>query len=468
MSAASSDPICVIGAGGAGLAAVKTLGERNLSVVCYERGSNVGGNWRYENDSGLSAAYASLRCNVSRRRMQYRSLPMPASYGDFPRHTDMAAYFEAYADTFDLRRHIRFAASVERLEPLGHHRWRITLHDGRSAEYGAVVVANGHHWAPQWPQLAGASSTPLMHAHAYRTPEPFAGLRVLVIGAGQSAVEIATELSRVAARTMVSVRGGAYVIPRHLFGRPFDLLDIDLLNRLPWRFLNWLFAALVQVGGDGAIASYGPRGPAHRILEQVPVVSSDLVSALRGGAVVVRPAIDALDGAQVRFVDGAVDAVDAIICATGYRISLPFLSSAVFHADGVAVPLYRRIVAPNLSGLYFIGLVDAPGGLLPIVETQAAWLADVLQGIITLPETPAMWRAIDAAERRSRERFPLEPRHSIRCDPHAYVRLLVRDRRDARRARRRAGAVGRRDRDILRAQPPSSRLLCRSGSGRPR
>jgi len=298
--------------------------------------------------------------------------------------------------------------------------------------------------------------------------ERYGPSRVLVIGAGQSAVEIATELSRVAARTMVSVRGGAYVIPRHLFGRPFDLLDIDLLNRLPWRFLNWLFAALVQVGGDGAIASYGPRGPAHRILEQVPVVSSDLVSALRGGAVVVRPAIDALDGAQVRFVDGAVDAVDAIICATGYRISLPFLSSAVFHADGVAVPLYRRIVAPNLSGLYFIGLVDAPGGLLPIVETQAAWLADVLQGIITLPETPAMWRAIDAAERRSRERFPLEPRHSIRCDPHAYVRLLVRDRRDARRARRRAGAVGRRDRDILRAQPPSSRLLCRSGSGRPR
>ena len=235
--------------------------DRRLPVTCYERGSNVGGNWRYENDSGMSAAYASLRCNVSRRRMEYRSLPMPASYGDFPRHSDMAAYFEVYADTFGLRRHIEFRTIVEKVEPVAQRRWRVTLDDGRAAEYGVVVVANGHHWAPQWPRLAGASAAEMIHAQAYRRPEPFAGKRVLVIGGGQSAVEIATEVSRCAARTMLSVRRGAYAIPRYVFGRPFDLFDVDLTNRLPWGVLNWVFAALVRVGAEGRIASYGSRAP---------------------------------------------------------------------------------------------------------------------------------------------------------------------------------------------------------------
>lgn len=429
MTPATTDPICVIGAGGAGLAAVKALNERGLPVVCYERGSNVGGNWRYENDSGTAAAYASLRCNVSRQHMQYARFPMPASYGDFPSHTDMAAYFEAYTDTFNLRRHIRFSTAVEKLEPTGERRWRVTLHSGHSVEYGTVVIANGHHWAPQWPRLSGTSTAPMTHAQAYRTPDSFAGKRVLVIGAGQSAVEIATEVSRVAQRTMLSVRSGAHVIPRYILGRPFDLLDVDVLNRLPWSVLNWLLDRLVRIARDGDVATYGFRAPAHRILEHIPAVSSDLFTALRRGAIVVKPAIEALDGAQVRFVDDGAEAVDAIVCATGYRPSFPFLSPTVLDVHGHALPLYRRIVAPAVPGLYFIGLVDAPSGLLPIVEKQSAWLADVLDGTIALPGADEMWSAIDAGERRSQERFPLEPPHSIRCDPHAYVRLLVRDRR---------------------------------------
>ena len=432
MTTASPDSVCVIGAGGAGLAAIKALRERQLAVTCHERGSNVGGNWRYENDSGLSAAYASLRCNVSRRRMEYRSLPMPSSYGDFPSHAQMAAYFEAYADRFDLHRHIRFSTAVERLEPLDNHRWRVTLSDGTGAEYGAVVIASGHHWAPQWPRLPGTSNALMIHANAYRRPDPFAGQRVLVIGAGQSAVELATEISRVAARTVLSVRSGGYVIPRRLFGRPIDLLDVDLINRLPWRVLNWVLVRLARIGGDNAVISLGARPPTHRILEQIPAVSSDLVPALRNGALTVRPEVEALAGEQVRFAGGDAETVDAIVCATGYCISLPFLPPGVLDPDGHSVPLYRRIVPPQLPGLYCIGLIDAPGGLLPLVEAQSAWLADVLDGTLRLPTITEMYGAIDAAERRSRERFPFEPPHSIRCDPHAYVRVLTRDRRRAR------------------------------------
>src|SRR5262245_38076850 len=132
----SGRAICVIGAGSSGLAAVKTLTERGLPLVCFEGGSAVGGNWRYENDNGMSAAYASLRCNVSRRRMQYPSFPMRGSDGDFPHHARMAAYLDAYADAFQLRRHIRFSTTVERIVPAADG-WTVVLRGGESDDYRA-------------------------------------------------------------------------------------------------------------------------------------------------------------------------------------------------------------------------------------------------------------------------------------------------------------------------------------------
>src|SRR6516164_8020728 len=108
--------VAVLGAGSSGLAVMKSLRERGLAVEGFERGSDVGGLWRYENDNGLSAAYRSLRTNVSRSRMQYPSFAMPTSYGDFPHHSEMAAYLRAYADAHGLRGSIRFRTTVERLE----------------------------------------------------------------------------------------------------------------------------------------------------------------------------------------------------------------------------------------------------------------------------------------------------------------------------------------------------------------
>lgn len=125
--------------------------------------------------------------------------------------------------------------------------------------------------------------------------------------------------------------------------------------------------------------------------------------------------------------------------ATGYRISLPFLSPDLLEPNGRRLPLYRRIVPPGLDGLCLAGFVDAPSGLLPLVEAQGDWIAAVLEGRLALPDPAAMWRAIDRSERRSRVRFPSEPPDSIRCDPHAYRRLL---RADLRRARCRAWSYG--------------------------
>jgi Flavin-binding monooxygenase-like len=419
---------------------MKGLREKGLDVEAFERGSDVGGLWRYENDNGLSAAYASLRTNVSRRRMQYPSFAMPKSYGDFPNHREMAAYLGAYADAYGLRDSIRFRTRVERLEPAAGGAWRVTLEDGSRRSYGAVVVATGLFWSPRLPFYPGSFDGTVSHAHGYRTPEPYAGRRVLVVGAGQSAAEIAVEVSTVAERTFMSVRGGVHVIPRWIGRRPYDAADLAPLNRMPWRLLNLIYGLRVARALGPAPASW-PL-PAHRPLEGIPIVSSDLLPAVRRGDVVVKPAIDRLSGDRVRFVDGSEERIDHIVYATGYRISLPFMSSSLVSANGRDLPLYRRIVPPGLDGLYFVGFVDAPGGLLPVVETQGQWIAAVLTRHLRLRQPQRIWQAVEHAEPRTRERFPDESPRSVRCDPHAYRRLLQSDLRQARRRVRRRDDVG--------------------------
>src|SRR5262245_44490427 len=174
--------VAVIGAGSSGLAVLKALRDDGVAVECFERGSDVGGQWRYQNDSGLSGAYASLRTNVSRPRMQYPRFPMPASYGDFPRHTDMAAYLTAYAEAFGLHRLIRFGTTVERIEPGPEGAWRIELDSDSVRHVRAVVVAIGVFWCPKLPEHPGDFAGEVIHSHDYRTPESFAGRRVLVVG----------------------------------------------------------------------------------------------------------------------------------------------------------------------------------------------------------------------------------------------------------------------------------------------
>jgi dimethylaniline monooxygenase (N-oxide forming) len=162
----------------------------------------------------------------------------------------------------------------------------------------------------------------------------------------------------------------------------------------------------------------------HRLLEGIPIVSSDLVPAVRGGDVVVKPAIDRLLQDRVHFVDESEEMLDRIIYCTGYRISLPFLSSSFVSATGRDFPLYRRIVPPNVRGLFFAGFVDAPGGLLPVVEAQGEWIAAVVARQLLLPPQERMRQAMERPERRTRQGFPGEGPYGIRCDPHAYRRVL--------------------------------------------
>jgi dimethylaniline monooxygenase (N-oxide forming) len=427
--------VCIIGAGSSGIAACQVLHARGIEFDCFEKGSGVGGNWRYDNDNGMSSAYRSLFINTSREMMEYASFPMPRDYPDYPHHTQIARYFDDYVDHFGLRELIRFRTEVVGVEPV-EEGWRVTLDDGSSDVYAAVLVANGHHWDPREPDPPFPGQNTFtgetLHSHWYREPdERFVDKNVLVLGIGNSATDIAVETSRHSRTTYLAMRRGAHVLPKYIAGTPTDQLGPTWMSRLPFAVTRWLFMRELK-HVQGPMENYGLPTPDHKLGEAHPTISADLLPRIGHGRIAVKPNIDHIDGPTVTFVDGTSADIDTIVWCTGYRITFPFLDQALLGAEDNRVPLYRRVVHPEHQGLYFIGLVQPLGAIMPIAERQCEWMADLLEGTAALPDRERMRREIEREERAMRKRYVASTRHTIQVDFYPYMRSIQRERKRTR------------------------------------
>jgi Flavin-binding monooxygenase-like len=435
---ASAEKACIIGAGSSGIAACQVLSARGIPFDCFEKGSRVGGNWRYENDNGMSSAYRSLHINTSRRVMAFKTLPMPDHYPDYPDHFQMAAYFDEFVERFGLRELIRFRTEVKSVEPVDGE-WNVTI-EGPDAEretnrYRAVLVANGHHWDPRWPEppFLGAEEFggEQIHVHHYREPDVLRGRRVLVLGIGNSATDVAVESSRIADATFLAMRRGAYVLPKYLNGKPIDETATPLISRLPLSVQRFFSMRMLEMA-VGDMTSYGLPKPDHKLFEAHPTVSSELLPRLGHGDIEVKPNIDRFtEGRIVRFADGSVEEIDLVIYCTGYKITFPFFEPSVISAPNNRLPLYRRVVSVERPGLYFLGFIQPLGPIMPLAEAQAEWVADLLGGRAALPAPTEMRREIESEERRMGKRFVASKRHTVEVDFHPYLREIRRERRRA-------------------------------------
>ena len=432
--------VCVIGAGSSGIAAAKALHERGIPFDCFEKSDRVGGNWVFGNKNGMSSAYRSLHINTSRERMEYADFPMPASYPDFPHHSQIAAYFDAYVDRFGFRQRIAFETGVERCAREADGTWSVALDSGETRRYDALVVANGHHWDPRWPEppYTGSFAGAQIHAHSYVDNEPFRGRRVLVVGIGNSAMDIAVESSFVAERTFLCSRRGAHVIPKYLYGRPLDQIGVNALTgALPWGFRKAIFTTLYRVG-VGRMEDYGLPKPDHDLGDAHPTISADFLNRIAHGEVAYRPNVAALEGDRVRFDDGSVEQVDTIVWCTGYKVTFPFFDADLISAPDNDLPLFRRVFHPDVANVFFVGLLQPLGAIMPLAEAQGQWIAAHLRGEYALP-APADLRAdIERERAKMFARYVASKRHTMQVDYDNYLFALRRERRaGARRVRER-------------------------------
>jgi dimethylaniline monooxygenase (N-oxide forming) len=436
---AIAEKVCIIGAGSSGIVACQVLGARGIAFDCFEKGSQVGGNWRYENDNGMSSAYRSLHINTSRRVMAFKTLPMPDHYPDYPNHFQMAAYFDEYADHFGLREKISFSTEVIEAKPV-EGGWEVTVEDADGARetrgYRAVVVANGHHWDPRWPEPAFPGSEEFsgeqIHVHHYREPDVLPGKRVLVLGLGNSAVDVAVESSRIADATFLAMRRGAYVLPKYINGKPIDETTNPFISALPIAVQRFFVNRALSIAAAGDMTAYGLPQPDHKLFEAHPTVSSELLPRLGHGDIAVKPNIDRFLGARtVRFVDGSEEEIDLVVYCTGYKMTFPFFDPEVFAAPDNRLPLYRRVVSVERPGLFLIGFIQPLGPIMPLVEAQCEWVADVIGGRATLPPAAAMRKGIESEERKMRKRFVASKRHTVEVDFYPYLREIRRERKQA-------------------------------------
>ncbi|MEV6162447.1 NAD(P)-binding domain-containing protein [Streptomyces sp. NPDC052052] len=432
--------VAVIGAGAAGLTATKALLDAGVEVVAYEKGDRPGGLWARDNTSGLSPAYASLHLNTSKGRTQFADFPMPRQWPDYPSADLVAGYLADYCENFGLTPHIRFDTSVESVEREEDGRcWAVTTDSGDVDRYDAVVVANGHNWDPRRPDPAypGTFDGLQMHAHDHRTAEVFRDRRVLVVGMGNSAMDIAVDASYVArGPVLLSARHGVHVVPKYLFGRPSDATG-GALAALPWRLRQRVAETMLRLA-VGTPQSYGLPAPAGGLFQNHPTISDTILHRLTHGEVVARPGIDRLDGDRVVFTDGTSDPVDVIVWATGYRVSIPFLSDRWLGADPERLPLYKRVFHLQDPSLAFVGLMQSTGAALPVVEAQAKLMAACFSGAYALPTAQEQRSAVARALRAAVERWG-DRRPQMRIDFDQYVADLPREI-EAGRARLRRGA----------------------------
>ncbi|MFV0473016.1 MAG: flavin-containing monooxygenase, partial [Pikeienuella sp.] len=408
--------ICIIGAGSSGVTVAKSLKEKGLGFDMFEKGSDIGGMWRYENDNGLSSCYASLHIDTSRPNLGYSDFPIDPALPDFLSHAQFLKHLEAYADANGLRPLVSFNTGVERVEPEGA-RWRVTLSTGERRDYAHVIVANGHLSDPRMPEFPGAFDGEEIHSHHYRTADPYQGKRVLVVGLGNSAVDIAVDLARRAAHVAISTRRSAWLMPKYLMGVPVDQWLGFLKNRLKLstRSARWLMSYLVRLGlGDQR--RFGLPRPKHPMWREHATLSQELLPCIGHGYIGVKPDVAALKGGRVAFADGSEEEIDAIIYATGYRATFPFLPLEVFDPAREAGALYRRMIPPALPGLIFAGLVQPIGPTIPLVEIQGKWIAGMLSGAIRLPEAPVQRREIAAHRERQRRTYLDSARYVLEVD----------------------------------------------------
>ena len=385
---------CIIGGGACGLAVAKTFAQRGILFDCFEALSDVGGIW---NPESPHVVYGSTFLNSSKKLSRYPDFQFPEEWPHYLSRAQAQDYLRAYATEFGLYPLISFNKRVTRAERSGQG-WRITI-EGESAPrlYTGLVVSNGHHWEPNISSYPGKFTGEALHSHDVKSKEQLKDKRVLVVGAGNSAVDILDDAASDAVRAVHSMRRSYYFFPKIVMGKPTDTF-VDLTSRWPLpravmrKFYWWGLRVII-----GSHWRYGLPAPDHKLFEAHPTACTVYLDHIVHGRIVTKPGIERLDGKRVIFTDGSEEEVDLLIWATGFRPSFPFMDASYILDDQGRSKLFIHTFHRALDDFFVVGLFEpAEGGVWQLADYQARLIASFIVAKAQDEKRASWFRALKA------------------------------------------------------------------------
>uniref|UniRef100_A0A1I8ITC8 Flavin-containing monooxygenase n=1 Tax=Macrostomum lignano TaxID=282301 RepID=A0A1I8ITC8_9PLAT len=463
--------VCIIGAGPSGLASIKSCLEEGLDCVCYELSDDIGGIWNTKNPTSNASVYSSCTMISSKQMSCFSDFPSGAP--TFMHNRWVLLYLRLYAEQFQLTSRIIFGAQVLSVQPElptdVNTRWIVEVNqrnvtaDGRTEQlsvrrkFGAVLICTGHHWQANCPRPSGIANFTgdICHSSSYVDYQRFANKRVLVVGLGNSGADIACELSWHCRSVMLSCRGGGSWIVGKTgpFGWPMDALATTRLGRL--LLPDWALECAVRAFANfkhchqhlglrpeyrrtknnawkHGVCMLDPQ-PLRSVLSTHPTIHDQLQYRIADGFVSVKPGLTRFtsDG-RAEFADGSSASVDAVIFATGYRPTLPFVSKELLEIepDGWA-GLYKFTFHREYNTFAAVGLLQVVGAFFPVLEAQARWAAKVFAERQVddlhhlLPGTEKRDAEIVERKRRIRVKFRRTDRHAMEVKLQPTVAFLL-------------------------------------------
>jgi cation diffusion facilitator CzcD-associated flavoprotein CzcO len=385
---------CIIGAGACGLPVAKTFAERGIPFDCFEALGDVGGIW---NPESPHVVYGSTYLNSSKKLSKYPDYDIPEEWPHYLSRAQAQEYLCAYAREFGLYDRITFNAKVASAERVDG-RWRVQIEGEKAPRfYDGLVVANGHHWHPYQPSYPGHFDGEILHSHDVKSKEQLKGKRVLVVGAGNSAVDILDDAAHDGARAVHSARRSYFFFPKLVFGKPTDTF-IDLTSRwpLPRRVMRKLYrlGLRIQIGSH---RRYDLPAPDHDLFEAHPTSCTLYLDHIVHGRIIAKPGVENFNGRTVRFADGSEEEVDLIVYATGFRPSFPFMDQSYILDEDGRSKLFIHTFSRELDDLFVAGLFEpAEGGAWQLADYQARLIASVIVAEASDPASAGWFRKLKA------------------------------------------------------------------------
>ena len=364
----------IIGAGPCGLMTARAFKFANIDFEILEKNSDVGGLWDIKNEG--TPIYEAAHFISSRTKSGFTDFPMPDDLPDYPNYQQILDYIRSFARHYGLYETILFNKKVVKIQKIADEDWLVTTEDGENRHYSGIVCANGTLWSENMPILRGLFDGVVRHAKSFKKSSEFLGKKILVIGGGNSGVDIACEAATYADRAVLSMRRGYYIVPKYVFGKPTDVFA-DEGPKLPRKMEQWVLSNLLKiVFGDQT--KFGLPKPDHKIMESHPILNSDIFNHLGHGKLTVKPDIDFLEGKTVVFKDGSREEIDEIICATGYNHDIPYAKEYFEWVDN-RPQLYLSAFNREHDNLFAIGFLETNSAGYTLLHEKATLLANYLK-----------------------------------------------------------------------------------------